>query len=174
MFTVSLVLIGCSKDDDSNSETSGNVIKNFNQENMNFTEKAGEQTFSFTTNTAWAISVAPTQNGETPWCTVAPTSGNAGSHIIKVTTTPNDTYDDRSVTVTLKAGAEAKSFVVSQKQKDALLLTNDKFEVDQKGGTVTVEVKANVSYTATIGEECKDLDKGKRQHPGTVLHDEKL
>lgn len=60
------------------------------------------------------------------------------------------------MTVTLKAGAEVKSFVVSQKQKDALLLTNDKFEVDQAGGTVTVEVKSNVSYTATIGEECKD------------------
>ena len=35
-------------------------------------------------------------------------------------------------------------------------LANDKFEVDQAGGTVTVEVKSNVSYTATIGEECKD------------------
>ena len=102
------------------------------------------------------ISVASTRNGEAPWCTVAPTSGNAGSHTIKVTTTPNETYDDRSVTVTLKAGAEVKSFVVSQKQKDALLLTNDKFEVDQAGGTVTVEVKSNVSYTAIIGEECKD------------------
>ena len=123
---------------------------------MNFTEGAGEQTFSFTTNTAWVVSVASTRNGEAPWCTVAPTSGNAGSHTIKVTTTPNETYDDRSVTVTLKAGAEVKSFVVSQKQKDALLLTNDKFEVDQAGGTVTVEVKSNVSYTAIIGEECKD------------------
>lgn len=123
---------------------------------MNFTEGAGEQTFSFTTNTAWVVSVASTRNGGAPWCTVAPTSGNAGSHTIKVTTTPNETYDDRSVTVTLKAGAEVKSFVVSQKQKDALLLTNDKFEVDQAGGTVTVEVKSNVSYTATIGEECKD------------------
>ena len=123
---------------------------------MNFTEGAGEQTFSFTTNTAWVVSVASTRNGGAPWCTVAPTSGNAGSHTIKVTTTPNETYDDRSVTVTLKAGTEVKSFVVSQKQKDALLLTNDKFEVDQAGGTVTVEVKSNVSYTATIGEECKD------------------
>ena len=123
---------------------------------MDFTEGAGEQTFSFTANTAWTVSVASTRNGGAPWCTVAPTSGNAGSHTIKVTTIPNETYDDRSVTVTLKAGTEVRSFVVSQKQKDALLLTNDKFEVDQKGGTVTVEVKANVSYTATIGEECKD------------------
>ena len=145
----------CSKENDNAPKQSENII-DFEQGNMNFTEGAGEQTFSFTTNTAWVVSVASTRNGGAPWCTVAPTSGNAGSHTIKVTTTPNETYDDRSVTVTLKAGAEVKSFVVSQKQKDALLLTNDKFEVDQAGGTVTVEVKSNVSYTATIGEECKD------------------
>lgn len=145
----------CSKENDNAPKQSENII-DFEQGNMNFTEGAGEQTFSFTTNTAWVVSVASTRNGGAPWCTVAPTSGNAGSHTIKVTTTPNETYDDRSVTVTLKAGTEVKSFVVSQKQKDALLLTNDKFEVDQAGGTVTVEVKSNVSYTATIGEECKD------------------
>ena len=146
----------CSKGNEDNPEQPKNIIEDFEQGNMDFTEGAGEQTFSFTANTAWTVSVASTRNGGAPWCTVAPTSGNAGSHTIKVTTIPNDTYDDRSVTVTLKAGTEVKSFVVSQKQKDALLLTNDKFEVDQKGGTVTVEVKANVSYTATIGEECKD------------------
>ena len=146
----------CSKGNEDNPEQPENIIEDFEQGNMNFTEGAGEQTFSFTTNTAWVVSVASTRNGGAPWCTVAPTSGNAGSHTIKVTTTPNETYDDRSVTVTLKAGTEVRNFVVSQKQKDALLLTNDKFEVGQNGGTVTVEVKANVSYTTTIGEECKD------------------
>ena len=145
----------CSKENDNAPKQSENII-DFEQGNMNFTEGAGEQTFSYTTNTARVVSVASTRNRGVPRSTVAPTSGNAGSHTIKVTTTPNETYDDRSVTVTLKAGAEVKSFVVSQKQKDALLLTNDKFEVDQAGGTVTVEVKSNVSYTATIGEECKD------------------
>lgn len=157
MFLSSYIFFAaCSKGDEDNPEQPENIIEHFEQGNMDFTEGAGEQTFSFTANTAWTVNVASTRNGGSPWCTVAPTSGNAGSHTIKVTTTPNETYDDRSVTVTLKAGTEVRSFVVSQKQKDALLLTNDKFEVDQKGGTVTVEVKANVSYTATIGEECKD------------------
>ena len=159
LFTLLLSCIffaACSKGNEDNPEQPENIIEDFEQGNMNFTEGAGEQTFSFTANTAWTVSVASTRNGGAPWCTVAPTSGNAGSHTIKVTTIPNETYDDRSVTVTLKAGTEVRSFVVSQKRKDALLLTNDKFEVDQKGGTVTVEVKANVSYTATIGEECKD------------------
>lgn len=106
----------CSKENDNAPKQSENII-DFEQGNMNFTEGAGEQTFSFTTNTAWVVSVASTRNGGAPWCTVAPTSGNAGSHTIKVTTTPNETYDDRSVTVTLKAGTEVKSFVVSQNRR---------------------------------------------------------
>ena len=129
-------------------------IEEFNQGNMSFTEGAGEQSFSFVANEAWTISVATTKADEA-WCKVSPTSGGAGSHVVKITTTENTSYDDRSVTITLKSGSESKSFVVTQKQKDALLLTSDKVEIEQKGGTFTIEVKANVSYTATIGETCK-------------------
>lgn len=129
-------------------------IEEFNQGNMSFTEGAGEQSFSFVANEAWTISVAATKADEA-WCKVSPTSGGAGSHVVKITTTENTSYDDRSVTITLKSGSESKSFVVTQKQKDALLLTSDKVEIEQKGGTFTIEVKANVSYTATIGETCK-------------------
>lgn len=129
-------------------------IEEFNQGNTSFTEGAGEQTFSFVVNEAWTISVATTKANE-DWCKVSPTSGGAGSHVVKITTTENTSYDDRSVTITLKSGSESKSFVVTQKQKDALLLTSDKVEIEQKGGTFTIEVKANVSYTATIGETCK-------------------
>lgn len=129
-------------------------IEEFNQGNMSFTEGADEQSFSFVANEAWTISVATTKADEA-WCKVSPTSGGAGSHVVKITTTENTSYDDRSVTITLKSGSESKSFVVTQKQKDALLLTSDKVEIEQKGGTFTIEVKANVSYTATIGETCK-------------------
>ena len=89
------------------------------------------------------------------WCTVAPTSGNAGTHTLRITTSSNDSCDDRSVSVTLKAENESKSFVVTQKQKNAILLTGDKFEIGQGGGNVTIEVKSNVSYTVTIDESCK-------------------
>lgn len=146
----------CSSDDkEGSTPPSGSAIEDFNQTAMNFTEKAGEQTFSFTANSDWAVNVAATSGGNT-WCTATPTQGEAGSQTVKITTTENDTYDDRSVTVTLAAGNDSKSFVVTQKQKNAILLTSDKYEIDQKGGTFTVEVKANVNYTATIGETCKE------------------
>lgn len=130
-------------------------IEDFNQTNMSFSEEAGEQTFSFTANGDWTVDVASTSGGNV-WCKASPTEGKAGSQTVKITTTENDTYDDRSVTVTLKSGDESKTFVVTQKQKDAILINSNKIEVEQKGGAITIEVKANVNYTATIGETCKD------------------
>lgn len=153
---MSMNLASCSSDDKEEPVVPPqSSIEDFHQTNMNFTEKAGEQTFSFTANAAWTVNIASTSGGST-WCTASPAQGGAGSQTIKITTTENDTYNDRSVTVTLKAGNESKSFVVTQKQKNAILLTSDKFEIGQQGGTFTVEVKANVNYTATIGETCKN------------------
>ena len=145
----------CSDNGEDSSIHTQPAIEEFTQSDMNFTEKANEQTLTFTTNADWTISVAPTNGGEA-WCTASPTKGSAGNQIVKIAVTENSTYDDRSVTVTLRAGNESKSFVVTQKQKDAILLTSDKFEIEQEGGTFTVEVKANVNYTTTIGETCKD------------------
>jgi len=45
---------------------------------------------------------------------------------------------------------------VTQKQKDALLVTSDKVEIDNEGGTFTSEVKANVGYTVKIPNQFAD------------------
>lgn len=64
----------------------------------------------------------------------------------------NADYDSRSVKLTLVAGGIEKSFTVSQKQKDALTLTASRFEVGKEGGTVQVEVKANITFEVEIPE----------------------
>lgn len=152
--------ISCSDDGKESPIPNQPAIEEFTQSDMNFTEKANEQTFTFTTNADWTISVAPIKGGEN-WCTASPTQGNAGNQTVKIAVVENSTYDDRSVTVTLKSGTESKSFVVTQKQKDALLLTSDKVEINQTGGDFTIEVKANINYTAIIEEDCKDWIKEK-------------
>lgn len=152
--------ISCSDDGKESPIPNQPAIEEFTQSDMNFTEKVNEQTFTFTTNADWTISVAPIKGGEN-WCTASPTQGNAGNQTVKIAVVENSTYDDRSVTVTLKSGTESKSFVVTQKQKDALLLTSDKVEINQTGGDFTIEVKANINYTAIIGEDCKDWIKEK-------------
>ena len=131
------------------------VIEDFPTTDFTFNDTSGEQTFTFTTATAWNIQVAETRSGA-DWCSVEPSSGEAGTHTVTITPQPNETYDDRSVTVTLRSGSESRSFEVTQKQTDAILLTSDKFEVNQEGGTIVIEVKSNINYTATIDEPCKN------------------
>lgn len=122
--------------------------------NINFTSSAGEQTLSFSTNTDWSIAIANTANGES-WCSVTSISGKAGSNNIKIKVTENTGYDDRNVSLTIQVGSVTKTIIVTQKQKDALTLTTDKFEVGKTGGTINVEVKSNIQYEVVIPETSK-------------------
>lgn len=56
--------MACSKGSEDNPEQPENIIEHFEQRNMDFTEGAGKQIFSFTANTAWVVMVASTRNGE--------------------------------------------------------------------------------------------------------------
>ena len=84
------------------------------------------------------------------WITVAPSSGSKGNNEITITTTANETYDERNATVVLKCGSASKNIVVTQKQKDALTVTSSKYEVDSKGGNISVEVKANINFEVEV------------------------
>lgn len=114
----------------------------------------GEQSVSFTTSTDWTLSVAPTASG-TAWCVPSSTIGSKGNSTVTFTIQENTEYDDRSVAVTIKAGNTSKTFTVTQKQKDAVLLTANKFEVGQDGGTIKVEVKSNVDYQIEVAATAK-------------------
>ena len=115
----------------------------------------GEQSISFSVNADWTLSVASTTSGAT-WCKASATSGGKGSANVKFTIDENTSYDDRSVSVTIKAGMVSKTFTITQKGADAMLVTTTKYEVEQEGGKIEVEVKANVDYQLAISETAKD------------------
>ena len=115
-------------------------------------QKGGTATVSFTTNAAWTASVS----ASTSWLSVSPASGSAGTHTLTITTTENDTYDERNASITIKAGNASKNITVTQKQKDALILTSNKVEIGAEGGEFTIEAKANVSLTYEIEESAKE------------------
>ena len=122
---------------------------------LSFGVAQGEQSVSFTTNTNWTLSIAATTGGST-WCKASATSGSKGTASVKFTVTENTDYDDRSVSVTIKAGTASKTFTITQKGADALLVTTKKYEVAQAGGKIEVEVKANIEYQLAISETAKD------------------
>lgn len=122
---------------------------------LSFANDGGEQTISFTTNENWTLNVANTTSGAT-WCTASATSGSKGTANVKFTVTENTDYDNRSVSVTIKSGTATKTFNISQKSADALLVTTDKYEIAQEGGTIEIEVKANIDYKMEISEKAKE------------------
>ena len=121
---------------------------------VTFDAAGGEKSFTFSTNKDWTLSVASTTSGTT-WCTASATSGTKGDATVKFTITENTDYDDRSVSVTIKAGTASKSFTVTQKSAEGLLVTTKKYEVAQEGGSIEVEVKANINYQLEISETAK-------------------
>ncbi len=121
------------------------VIEDFPTTGFTFNDTSNEQAFTFTAATAWNIQVAETRSG-TDWCSVEPMSGEAGTHTVTITTQPNETYDDRSVTVTLRAGSESRSFEVTQRRKGAIILSEDSIGVSSAGGTIEVKLNASIDF----------------------------
>lgn len=67
----------------------------------------------FTAEAAWTAEVVSTRAVD--WCSVSPTSGEAGEATITITTTTNDTSEERSAEVVLKSGSTEKTIEVTQK-----------------------------------------------------------
>ena len=152
--------VACSKGEDEgngNSEPTPEKPKTeikIETSTSDFTTEGGDNTISFTTNEAWTAQVINSRADD--WCKIHPTSGAAGNATITVTTTPNDTPDDRTASIIIKAGAVSKTVTVSQKQKDALTITASKFEVAAAGGEVVIEVNANIDFEYVINDDAKE------------------
>lgn len=120
---------------------------------VNFTTDGGSTVVTFSSSDAWTAEAI--NNRADAWCSVSPTSGSAGNSQVTITTTANDTTDDRTATVVIKSGTIQKTIAVSQKQKDALTVTSSKFEVSADGGEIEIEVKANIDFNVEIDESAK-------------------
>ena len=114
-----------------------------------FSNEGGAATVSFTVNAAWTAKVV--ESGAT-WCTVSPASGGSGNHTLTINTAANDTPDSRTATVQLAAGTVTKTINITQKQKDALTVTSNKFDIPAEGGSIDIEAKANIELSYTISD----------------------
>lgn len=148
-----LLFVVCSCKDDNNEPTPPEPSPEItipSSENLNpvLSQEGGTVSISFTTTADWTASLVNTRAES--WITVTPSSGSKGKNEITITTTANESYDERNATVVLKCGTVSKNIVVTQKQKDALTVTSSKYEVDSKGGNISVEVKANISFEVEV------------------------
>ena len=156
-----LAFVACSESDVDNGGNNGGGQAppkqpeiTLNATAADFSTDGGSDEITFTSSAAWTAEVVNSRADA--WCSINPTSGEAGNAKITVTTTANDTPDDRTASIIIKAGSASKTINISQKQKDALTVTASKFEVGAEGGEVTIEVKANIDFEYAIEESAKE------------------
>ncbi len=148
-------LAGCSeinpespKDESKDSITiSGNASSVFESE-------GGSVTVSFTASGSWTAK--PANDRADGWISISPDSGGKGDASVTISAAANDTYDERNATIVIKAGTAEKKITVTQKQKNALIVSSSKIEVAKEGGEIQIEVKANIDFDFIISETSAD------------------
>lgn len=74
--------------------------------------------------------------------------------ILRFRVDANKGYDDRHARIEVSVSPEVKKYInVTQKQKDALMLSKDIYEMDEKGGSLKIEVQANVGIAVEVDEK---------------------
>lgn len=116
---------------------------------LTFTSQSGSENIEFICNGDWNVSVANTIGGET-WCTVTPANGKAGEGEVTVNVVENKEYDDRNVSLTLTVGNIKKTIVVTQKQKDAIIISKKEYEVNSN-------IDFNVSIPSAASKWIKNI-----------------
>lgn len=147
-----MFIIGSCSDDDApvqNIVQEEETVITCSVEKIDFDSDSGNETFSFSTNKAWTIKVL----GNVTWCKVNASSGNEGTHQVNVSLEKNNTYVERNVTLSISCDDKSYLIIVTQKQQDVLLLSQEEnvpIEVDSNGGKVEIAVKTNVDYEMEI------------------------
>ncbi len=144
------MFIGCDELEDvfGEDEKPNNPQIEMNTPEDLFATDGGSNTISFNTTENWTAHIINSRADT--WCTIYPTSGSAGDAIITVTTTPNDTPNDRTVSIVIEAGTASKTINVSQKQKDVIIISNKYVNVGKDGEKIEVKINTNVDYDVQI------------------------
>lgn len=119
-----------------------------------FVTEGGVAEVKFTATSDWNVQQYNTNHYS--WASITPTSGGPGENTVYVTVLKNETNDHRDFSFLIKTGADSKEVKIFQKQKDALTVTDNKFEFDAFGGQFEIEVIANIDYEYEIAENATD------------------
>lgn len=125
------------------------------QKDFTFPDSGGKIEVELQHNVEYEIAI---ENDGSDWIKGNNTKAYLETDRLEFIVEPNEDYDARYARIVIKdKGSSHTEYInVSQKQKDALILTSsDHIEVGTSGGEIEIALNANVNYTVEIGEECK-------------------
>jgi endoglucanase len=135
------VLFSCSK---SESEIEPELI--LANEELILAKSSGTSMLAIKSNVPWTVSSSQT------WCTLTPSSGEAGTKQIDVAVTENTTNDNRDAVITITAGSLSKQVKVTQALTNLLVVKKSEFDVSSDGGQITVELQTTAGHTITVNQ----------------------
>ena len=148
---IQLVIWGCGKDKETGIDDpdipSTALILEISEKKLLTQAEGGELNFNITSNCDWVI------RSSNSWCKLSSDQGN-GDASITIKVLPFEEYEQRSAEITIKADTMIRIIEVIQKQKNALILSDNHFNnIPVEGKEISVEVKSNVDYDIIIPDE---------------------
>ncbi len=155
-----LLVAGCQK-----AEVEDNL--NIGSTTIVVSNAGATQDIVFTANTDWTIA------SDQAWVTFDREKGVAGKVTVTLTIAANETTDDRTAKVTVKAGSKETVFTIEQKAVTGFA-SSIEYKIDEKAQDITIGVAYNVDYTVTVGEDSPWLTvtktKAAPQEGAIVIH----
>ena len=109
-----------------------------------FTPEEAKLQIKFSTNVDWTAKVKEPEGTE-PWCVVTPSKGKAGDNVMDVICIENKGTENREATIVIKAMDLTQELVVTQLQKDVLVLTADReYDIPYQGQNLDFKVSHNL------------------------------
>ena len=110
----------------------------------------GTVTVHFTATADWTATIGNVR--ATGWVTVSPVSGKQGEASVTISVAANEGTDERSASVFLECGDNRETIVVSQKQKNALIVSQQSYQLPAGESEIEVEVEANVAFEVEVSD----------------------
>ena len=120
---------------------------------IDFSSDAGSATIQLEASKTWMASFVNDRAKD--WCKLSLESGKRGTANITVSVNQNPDYDQRSASIIFQCDDVKRTIVVTQKQKEAILVSSSRLDVGVGGGQIMVEVKASTPYEYSIAESAK-------------------
>lgn len=137
-FAVALAAISCTEEVTVTPEI--NVITG--AEELVLTPEEGFLPISFKVNTDWTAVIK--EDDAKQWCALSPSKGSAGEHVLNVICIENKGTENRSATVVIKAMDLTEEVVITQLQKDVLVLSAKKeYTIPYQGQELTFKLSHN-------------------------------
>ena len=86
------------------------------------------------------------------WVKVSPASGAKGVTPVSVKVDANNSFDDRTATVTFSSEGITSTLSISQSQKNSLVVSTGSYHLSFESDTIDVKLMANVDYSYSIPE----------------------